>query len=60
MKKKNTVGQLLILSRGDHIVPSFDELFPGQRGDEDLNTTRKKHIGDEYYRDAMEVTYITH
>lgn len=50
-------GQHLRLEceRGDHIVPSFDELFPGLRGDDDLETTtRKKHIGEEYYRDAMQ------
>ncbi len=36
-------------------MPSFDEMFPGLRGDEEGDTTtRKKHIGEEYYRDAME------
>ena len=43
--------------RGDHIVPSFEEMFPGLRsGDNDPETTsRKKHIGDDYYNDAMQV-----
>jgi hypothetical protein len=31
-------------------------MFPGLKADEDLDTTtRKKHIGEEYYRDAMQV-----
>ena len=49
-------GQTLRLEceRGDHIVPSFEELFPGLRGDNDPNgTKRKKHIGIDYYQDAM-------
>jgi hypothetical protein len=40
-------------------VPSFDEMFPGLRGDEEGDTTtRKKHIGEEYYRDAMEARTV--
>ena len=49
-------GQTLRLEceRGDHIVPSFEELFPGLRGDNDPDgTKRKKHIGIDYYQDAM-------
>jgi hypothetical protein len=48
-------GQQMVLEceRGDHIVPSFDELFP--RANEDMDICkRKKFIGDEYYRDAMQ------
>ncbi len=42
--------------RGDHIVPSFEEIFPGLRGDDDLETCkRKKFIGDDYYENAMQV-----
>eukprot|EP00092_Neocalanus_flemingeri_P017388 GFUD01018808.1.p1 GENE.GFUD01018808.1~~GFUD01018808.1.p1 ORF type:complete len:228 (+),score=56.99 GFUD01018808.1:39-722(+) len=41
--------------RGDHIVPSFDEMFPGLRKDDQLDgTSRKKFIGQEYYQDAMQ------
>ena len=37
--------------RGDHIVPSFEELFPGLRGDNSCDgTSRKKHIGVDYYQ----------
>lgn len=49
-------GQVLRLEceRGDHIVPSFEELFPGLRGDSSCDgTSRKKHIGVDYYQDAM-------
>jgi len=49
-------GQTLRLEceRGDHIVPSFEELFPGLRGDNNCDgTSRKKKIGYEYYQDAM-------
>jgi len=43
------------VERGDHIVPSFEELFPGLRKDDGLDgTSRKKHIGTDYYQDAME------
>jgi len=52
-------GQHMVLhcERGDHIVPSFDEMFPELRksgDDESDTTTRKKHIGDDYYQDAMQ------
>jgi len=41
--------------RGDHIVPSFEELFPGLGKDEDIDGTgRKAIIGKNYYEDAME------
>ena len=41
----------LELERGDHIVPSFEELFPGLRGDKDVDGTgRKMHIGEDYYQ----------
>merc|ERR1711963_1368264 len=42
--------------RGDHIVPSFDELFPGLRGDDDPDSTKRKCPGNmmQYYKDAME------
>ena len=44
------VGRLTC-SRGDHIVPSFEELFPGLRKDDGLDgTSRKKHIGTDYYQ----------
>ena len=36
-------------------MPSFDEMFPGLRKEDPDCTTRKKHIGDDYYQDAMEV-----
>jgi len=43
------------LERGDHIVPSFEELFPGLRKDDNLDSTsRKKCIGQDYYANAME------
>merc|ERR1719392_600337 len=50
-------GQSLTIEceRGDHIVPSFEELFPGLKKDDGLDgTKRKKHIGTDYYQDAME------
>ena len=48
---------ILNICRGDHIVPSFDEMFPGLRGDQDPDcTSRKKHIDEDYYQTAMEVT----
>jgi len=51
-------GQHMVLhcERGDHIVPSFDEMFPELRkeADDAETTTRKKHIGDDYYREAMQ------
>lgn len=51
-------GQSLRLEceRGDHIVPSFDEMFPGRKEDEDIGdvTTRKDPYGAGYYADAME------
>lgn len=51
-------GQHLKLDceRGDHIVPSFDEMFPGLRKQEEDSdsTSRKKFIDDEYYKSAME------
>ena len=38
-------------NRGDHIVPSFEELFPGLKsGDGFDGTKRKKHIGTDYYQ----------
>ena len=44
------------MCRGDLIVPSFDEMFPGLRKDDHLDgTSRKKFIGQDYYKDAMEV-----
>ena len=46
-------GQVLRMEceRGDHIVPSFEELFPGLRGDNSCDgTSRKKHIGVDYYQ----------
>ena len=47
---------VFLLFRGDHIVPSFEELFPGLRGDDETDICkRKKHIGDDYYQNAMEV-----
>lgn len=59
VREIKTAGQNLTLEceRGDHIVPSFDEMFPELRKkDEELGdgTTRKRHIGSEYYQDAME------
>lgn len=39
---------------GDHIVPSFEELFPGLRGDDNCDgSKRKKFIGMEYYQVLM-------
>ena len=36
---------------GDHIVPSFEELFPGLRGDDSCDgSKRKKFIGMDYYQ----------
>ena len=50
---------MCFVRRGDHIVPSFDEMFPGLRKDDDLDgTSRKKFIGPEYYKDAMQVGKI--
>ena len=44
------------MCRGDLIVPSFDEMFPGLRKDDHLDgKSRKKFIGQDYYKDAMEV-----
>ena len=44
----------MTVERGDRIVPSFEEIFPGLRGDNDPDgTKRKKHIGIDYYQDAM-------
>jgi len=42
--------------RGDHIVPSFDELFPGLRQDDDPDSTKRKCPGNmmQYYKEAME------
>ncbi|XP_023327954.1 uncharacterized protein LOC111701062 [Eurytemora carolleeae] len=54
--KSSAQHLVLECERGDHIVPSFEEMFPGLRsGDNDPETTsRKKHIGDDYYNDAMQ------
>ena len=47
----------LTFCRGDHIVPSFEELFPGLRKDDGLDgTSRKKHIGTDYYQVNPETT----
>eukprot|EP00088_Acartia_fossae_P063450 TRINITY_DN7734_c2_g1_i1.p1 TRINITY_DN7734_c2_g1~~TRINITY_DN7734_c2_g1_i1.p1 ORF type:complete len:227 (-),score=59.63 TRINITY_DN7734_c2_g1_i1:712-1362(-) len=57
VREIKSCGQQMVLEceRGDHIVPSFEELFPGLRQDSDLDTCkRKKHIGDDYYQNAME------
>merc|ERR1711963_1124922 len=54
---KNSGATLhLECERGDHIVPSFDELFPGLRGDDDPDSTKRKCPGNmmQYYKDAME------
>jgi len=49
-------GQALRLEceRGDHIVPSFEELLGLKKSDDLDGTKRKKHIGSDYYQDAME------
>jgi len=58
VREVRTSGQALRLEceRGDHIVPSFDEMFPGLRKDEDPESTSRKCPGNmnQYYRDAME------
>ena len=39
---------------GDHIVPSFEELFPGLRGEDSCDgSKRKKFIGMDYYQVLM-------
>jgi len=53
--KSSGANLVLECERGDHIVPSFDEMFPGLRGDQDPDcTSRKKHIDEDYYQTAME------
>jgi len=51
-------GQTLRLEceRGDHIVPSFEELFEGLRPEDDIDSTNRKYNGNtnQYYRNAME------
>ena len=43
---------------GDHIVPSFEELFPGLRGDDNCDgSKRKKFIGMDYYQVLMSSFY---
>merc|ERR550519_484590 len=41
--------------RGDHIVPSFDEMF-GRSKEDDFKdgTNRKLRMGDDYYKNAMQ------
>ena len=40
----------LLLFRGDHIVPNFEEIWPSKKGGKKARPTR----GMEYYLDAME------
>ena len=51
---KNCIYQLFFvthdISRGDHIVPNFEEIWPSKKGGKAARPTR----GMEYYLDAME------
>lgn len=53
---KNAATNLTLeCERGDHIVPSFDEMF-GRSKDENFDgcTNRKLRMGDDYYQNAMQ------
>ena len=41
---------IIIFSRGDHIVPNFEEIWPSKKGGKKGRPMR----GMEYYLDAME------
>lgn len=42
----------MVVERGDHIVPNFEEIWPSKK---DKNSKYKRNlIGEEYYLDAME------
>ena len=40
----------MTIDRGDHIVPSFEELLGLKKSDDLDGTKRKKHIGSDYYQ----------
>jgi hypothetical protein len=42
----------MVVERGDHIVPNFEEIWPSQKDKSDKY--KRRLIGDEYYMDAME------
>merc|ERR1711890_17252 len=58
VREIRTSGQTLRLEceRGDHIVPSFDEMYPGLRAEDDIDSTSRKFNGNstQYYMNAME------
>merc|ERR1712106_349756 len=42
----------MIVERGDHIVPNFEEIWPSQKNKGDKH--KRNLIGEEYYLDAMQ------
>jgi len=50
---KNSGNQLqMVIERGDHIVPNFEEIWPSEKNRDDKY--KRRLIGMEYYMDAME------
>lgn len=50
---KGSGNQLaMVVERGDHIVPNFEEIWPSDKLREDKN--KRRLIGQEYYLDAMQ------
>jgi hypothetical protein len=50
---KGSGNQLaMVVERGDHIVPNFEEIWPSDKMREDKN--KRRLIGQEYYLDAMQ------
>lgn len=50
---KGSGNQLaMVVERGDHIVPNFEEIWPSDKTKEDKN--KRRLIGQEYYLDAMQ------
>merc|ERR1719283_741250 len=42
----------MVIERGDHIVPNFEEIWPSMKNKDDKY--KRRLIGMEYYMDAME------
>merc|ERR1711934_1079661 len=50
---KGSGNQLqMVIERGDHIVPNFEEIWPSDKNKDDKY--KRRLIGMEYYMDAME------
>jgi len=50
---KSSGNQLqMVIERGDHIVPNFEEIWPSDKNKDDKY--KRRLIGMEYYMDAME------